>query len=473
MTNCCNKKRDSRQRGLLVGLLLTLAVLVSACTNRDEMFGNNMVPPSQLMGSSIDSTVAVFTYASTCDSLDTNISGFYQPFMGSYLDPVVGRTDIQIFANYSPYGFQHTHYFGENPVIDSMRYTFTFTDAMGDTTKPLTIDVYEVKEGIVFSQDSAYFSNFDMAPYIDEANPLFSFEHTGVGTVYGKLPQEFAERLLDNTQDETNIYYNDTVFHKKFPGLYFKVREPVTTGEGQMLQLDLSQSGLTLFYHNTGPDAPDTTFQRMLFYGDYTYDYISFSTIQHDYSLANTATGGIDPSLIVEMDQVDENSPKTEYLYVQGLAGLMGLIQVDKAGLEALKQKAIDLGYTHVALHRAELQVTVVDADADQYDLSFSSLGIYHNMLAYDFLDEYNPVMDAITNSGYSSWLGGSLNRSRGLYTFDVTSYVQQLITEKEERYTTELLPAYALRNYFYRSWIYGYNSPYPPRLILTYTMIK
>ncbi|HIW10138.1 MAG TPA: DUF4270 domain-containing protein [Candidatus Rikenella faecigallinarum] len=466
-------KGRNRRTGMFVSLLLTLTVLVSACTNRDEMFGNDMVPPSQQMGSAIDSTVAVFTYASTCDSLDTNIAGFYQPFMGSYIDPVVGRTDIQIFANFSPYGFEHTHYFGENPVIDSMRYTFSFVNAMGDTTKPMTIDVYEVKEGIIFNQDSAYFSNFDMSPYIDEGNPLFSFEHKGIGMVYGKLPQEFAERLLDNTQDQTNIYYNDTTFHKKFPGLYFKIRDAVTSGQGQMLQLDLAESGLTLFYHNTGPDEPDTTFQRMLFYGDYTYDYISFTTIQHNYTLSNTATGGIDPSLIVERENINKETPKTEYLYVQGLAGLMGLMQVDTLGIQALKQKALDLGYTHVALHRAELQLTMVDADVEQYDLSFSSLGIYHNMLEYDFLDEYNPVLDAVTNSGYSSWLGGSLNRSRGIYTFDVTSYIQSLITEKEDRYTTELLPSYALRNYFYRSWIYGYNSPYPPRLILTYTMIK
>lgn len=456
-----------------MGLLLTLAVLVSACTNRDEMFGNNMVPPSQQMGSTIDSTVAVFTYITTLDSLDTNISGYYQPFMGSYIDPVVGRTDVSIFTNYSPYGFKHSHYFGENPVIDSMRYAITFSNAMGDTTQPITIDVYEVKEGIVFKQDSAYFSNFDMSPYIDEASPLFSFEQKGNGTVYGKLPLEFAERLLDNTQNQTNIYYNDTVFHKKFPGLYFKVREPVTTGEGQMLQLDFSQSSMYLFYHNTGPDEPDTTFQQMLFFGDYTYDYISFSMIKHDYALADVATGGINPSLIIEKNKINETTPKTEYLYIQGLAGLMGLIQVDKAGLEALQQKAIDLGYSHVALHRAELQVTMVDAGYQQYNLSFASLGIYHDILKYEFLSEYNPIMDAITNSGYSSWLGGSLNRSKGIYTFDITSYVQNLITGKEDRYTTELLPAYDYRNNFARSWIYGTNSPYPPRLILTYTMIK
>lgn len=471
MTNCLKNKRCLAIAGKWLVCLLAGGAAV-ACTDRNDLFGNEMVPPSQQMGSSIDSTVSVYTFVTTLDSLDTNIADFYQPFMGSYIDPVVGRTDVAVFTNYSPYGFEHSHYFGVDPVIDSMRYAISFSGAMGDTTKAVTIDVYEVKEGVRFYQDSAYFSNFDMTPYIG-SEPLFSFEHKGIGTAYGKLPQEFAERLLDNTQDQTNVYYNDTAFHRKYPGLYFKFREPATSGEGQMLQLDLSQSMLSLFYHNKGPEEPDTTFQRMLFFGDYTYDYVSFSTIEHDYAYADPSKGGVRPDEIVKADKIDDNTPVSEYMYVQGLAGLMGLLRVDEDALVGLKRKAEELGYSHVALHRAELQVTMVDSGVEQYDKSFSTLGMYYNMLKYEFLSEYNPVMDAVTNSGYSSWLGGELNRSKGTYTFDITSYVQSLLTGKETRYTTQLLPDYEYRNNFARCWLYGTDSPYPPLLVLTYTMIK
>lgn len=448
----------------MAGLLA--AAFVVACTDRDDAFGNEMVPPSQQMGSSIDSTISVYSYVATCDSLDTNISGFYQPFMGSYIDPVVGRTDVAVFSNFSPNGFQHSHYFGENPVIDSMRYAISFSGALGDTTQTVTVDVYEVKEGIQFSQDSAYFSNFDMTPYIG-TTPLFSFQHKGIGNALGTVPKEFADRLLDNTQGEENIYYADTAFHRKFPGLYFKLRNPATSGEGQMLQLDLSQSAMFLFYHNTGPDGPDTLQQKMWFFGDYTYDYISFSTVEHDYAYADPAKGGVTTA------EIGDTIHPSKYIYVQGLAGLMGALKVDEEALAGLKQKAVDLGYTHIALHRAELQVTMVDSGVEQYSRSFSSLGIYYDMLKYQFLSEYNPILDAITGSGYSSTLGGALNRSKGTYVFDITSYVQSLITGKETRFMTQLLPAYGYRNDFARCWIYGTDSPYPPRLVLTYTMIK
>lgn len=465
MRNCSKNKTFLSVAG---GTLFCLAVgaLTTACTSRDDLFGNEMIPSSQQMGSAIDSTVSVYSYVATCDSLDTNIAGFYQPFMGSYIDPVVGRTDVAVFTNFSPDGFKHTHYFGENPVIDSMRYAIAFSGALGDTAQTVTVDVYEVKEGIQFYQDSAYFSNFDMTPYIGP-EPLFSFQHKGIGTAYGRLSQEFAEKLLDNTQSQENVYYADTAFHRKFPGLYFKFRDPVTSGEGQMLQFDLSQSAMFLFYHNTGPDGPDTLQQRMWFFGDLTYDYVSFSTVKHDYSFADPARGGVTTA------EIGDTLVPSKYIYVQGLAGLMGALKVDEDGLDALKRKATDLGYTHIALHRAELQVTMVDSGVEQYDLSFPTLGIYYNMLKYEFLSEYNPLLAAITNSGYTPTLGGSLSRSRGVYTFDITSYVQRLLTGKESRFTTQLLPDFNYRNFFFRSWIYGTDSPYPPQLVLTYTMIK
>lgn len=460
MTHCW---KNSLLSLFLIGVLSTALL---SCTKRDDTFGNDLVPPGQLMGSSIDSTVVVRTYISTCDSLETSVSGYYEPLIGSYIDPLTGRIDIQTFVNYSPFGFLHSHYFGENPVIDSMRYAIAFTGAVGDTAKSVTVDVYEVKD-YHFNQDSAYFSNFDMSPYIGDT-PLFSFERKGAGTVYGRLPDEFAKRLLDNTQSQENIYYNDTIFHKKFPGLYFKLRDQAAAGEeGVMLKMDMSQSTMYLFYHNTGPNGPDTLDQQILFYNDYTYDYICFTTIQHDYTLADPSRGGISISAIGDTTQA------SEYMYIQGLAGLMGQLRIEKSHLERLQQKVKEQGYSHIALHRAELKVRMVDSGYEQYNKSFTGLGIYHSMIGYEFLDEYNPILDAITTNNYSQTLGGSLNRSLGIYTFDITSYVQKLLTGKEERYTTELLPAYLLRNDTGRSWIYGSDSPYPPQLVLTYTMIK
>lgn len=444
--------------------LLLLLIGASACTNRDDQFGNGMIPPSQQLGSAIDSGIVVNTYVTTLDSIETSVAGYYQPFVGSYIDPLVGRTDVQVYTNYSPDGFRHENYFGENPVIDSLRYGISFSSVLGDTTQVTIIDVYEVK-GHRFYQDSAYFSNFQMAPYLS-SQPLFSIEQKGLGVATGRIYGDLAQRLLDNTQSKENIYYNDTLFHAKFPGLYFKVRTPIVGGEGAVYQIDLSQSAMFLFYHNTGPEKPDTLQQKFWFFGDLTYDYVSFSTVQHDYSLADPSKGGVTVQEIGNLDIPSKN------VYVQGLAGLMGAVRIDSVALAQLQEKVKAKGYSHIALHRAELQVTMADAGSAQYDKSFTALGMYYNILKYEFLTEYQPLLESL-NTGYTSSLGGGLNRSLGTYSFDITSYVQKLLTGRESRYTTQLLPGYNYRNNLGRTRIYGSDSPYPPRLVLTYTMIK
>lgn len=465
MTNCLKNKRTFRTIGgqmLIVCLILWAGV---SCTNRDEMFGNDLIPPDQMMGSAIDSTVTVETFITKYDSVQTNINGYYTPFFGSYLDPIVGRTTIQMFSNYAPNGFRNSQYFGVDPVVDSMTFAFNFPYVMGDTTTSVTIDVYEVK-GYDFKVDSSYFSNFDMSPYIGTV-PLFSFEQKGIGTAFGKLPIEFARTLLDPKQDDTNIYYTDTAFHKVFNGFYFKLRDQHPAGEGSMLRMDLSQSVMNLFYHNNNTPKKDTTTQKFLFYGDYTFYNTNFSTVQHDYAEADPSKGG------VSVAAIGDTITPSAYCYVQGLAGLMGTLKVDQVGLERLTEKARGLGYSHVALHKAELKVTMVNSGWEQYEKSFTALGLYYNMEKREFLAEYNPILDQVTGSGYQSTIGGGLNRSLGTYSFDITSHVQRLISGKENRYTTEMLPAYNSRNDMTRSWVYGTASPYPPLLVLTYTMIK
>lgn len=468
MTSCSDKKRrrSSMSRGWIVGGVLALVALFS-CTERNSLFGNDLIPPSQLMKSYRDSTVRVETFITTVDSVDTYISGIYQAFFGSYIDELVGRTDISLFSHYVPYGFDHTHYFGINPVIDSLLLIVNVINVKGDEDQTNYIEAYEVVD-YDFHRDSIYYSNFDMTPYIAD-QPLVTLERTGTGNYYSKLPMEFAERLLDNRQSKENIYYVDTAFMEKFKGMYFKFKEPATSGEGTMLTVDFSASEMRLYYTNEGPDdeAGKSQYQRLVFYDPLALYNINFSMIEHDYSYADPSKGGVVLSSIGDLDN------PSEYCYVQGLAGLAGLLEINVADIRRLKEDVLQKGYRNMGIHKAELQVMVANPTADGMDGSFEGLGIYFDMTGQEFLPDYNPILDNITGSGYSSTLGGVLNRSRAMYTFDMSSYLQRLADEKEERFSVQLLPAYDSRNDFTRSWVYGSDSPYPPLLILTYTMLK
>lgn len=438
---------------------------MTACTDKDNAFGNELIPPGQIMGSVIDSNILVYTYIDTYDSVQTNLNGNYQPYFGTFVDPLVGRTTVQMFTHYAPYGFKDDTYFGVDPVVDSMTFGLTFANFIGDTNEVFTVDVYEVKD-YVFKVDSAYFSNFDMSPYIS-STPLFSFEQKGSEIATGKMPIEYARKMIDNTPGKENVYYTDTNFHKIYNGFYFKLRNERPLADSCVLQLDLTSSIMTLFYHNNNSPKKDTTTQRFLFYSDYTFYNTNFMTVQHDYGDADISQGG------VQISQIGDLDTPSEYVYIQGLAGLMGFIKVDESSLERIKSETLAKGYSHVGLHKAELKVTFANDTWREYAKAFTTLGMYFDMQDYDFLIEYNPILNAISGSGYTAWLGGNLNRSVGEYSFDVTSYVQRLITGQEERFTTEMYSEFYARNDLNRTRIYGTNSPHPPKLILTYTMVK
>ncbi len=456
---------------LAMGVAWCVGVVMTGCVEKDSQFGSELVPPHQLMASRTDSTVQVRTYIGQYDSVQTSFAGQYQLALGSHVDPLVGRLTAQVFSNYAPLGFDHSSYFGIEPVIDSMTLAITTSQAYGDTTAvDHWIDVYRV-EGHTFKRDSAYYSNFDMSPYIS-GTPIASFQMRKPGLQVLKLPMDFAQAHLDNTQSKDNIYYVDTAFHEHFNGLYIKFRDPAPAGEGTLFQIDLSQCMMTLFYHNKGyqheeTPAADTTIQRMLFVGDYVFYNTSFMMLQHDYTQADPAQGGVVAA------QVGDTVTSTQYGYIEGLAGLKTWLRIDTADLRRIKEQAVQLGYNHVALQRAELQVNVVDPGYEEYQKTFTGLGIYHSMTEPDFLTEYNPVLEGITGSGYTSSLGGGLIRSQGQYRFDVTSYVQQILTGREGRFMTELGPAYAAMNSSSRTRIYGFDSPFPPKLILTYILVK
>lgn len=448
----------------LIALLATLTVGMSACTKVDQLFGNGLVPPSQEMSTLRDSSVVIKTYISSFDSVATSNTAF-TPHVGTLIDPLVGRSEISFFTNYAPMGFNHTYYFGIDPVIDSMSLGMSFEGAFGDTTKSIEISVYEVINHN-FYVDSTYYSNFDMTQYI-APEPLLTFEQKGSGVTVKNLPIEFARRLLDNRQDKQNIYYSDTLFHKKFNGLYFKAKS-VSEGEGTMIKMNLPSSVMHLFYRSKNPETQllDTLSQKLMFMADHAAYNTYFEMMDHDYSYSDQAKGGVIPS------QIGDTINESKFAYIQGLGGLMGLVRVDTASIRKVKEAAVAKGYSRVALHKAELQVSIVGQNADNYDDSFSYLGMYFSMEGREFLPEYNPILEA-ANVGYHSTLGGQLNRSTGQYRFDITSYVQRLITGHFNKYTTQLLPDYGLNAELNRTQVYGSASEHPPLLILTYTLVK
>lgn len=461
----------------------------SGCSKVDNQFGNDLIPPSQAMGTRIDSSFLVSTSLFKLDSvLTSNVSSIVA--LGSYIDPLVGRTSSQVFANFTPGKFiskkKKPTDFGRDAVADSIFLNLEFSGLRGDSTAEMQIDVFRVV-GHDFSRDSSYYSNFDMTPYLGgaEAVPLISFKYSGgVGSTQQALPMEFARELMEIGDDAVGRpYSNNDVFRKKFKGFYFRTTVAERGVPSKLMNVNLAGSFVRLYYHNFNTPDGDTTAMKYYFKSDAegaaTDNNVSFEMVKHDYGYADPAVGG------VNLADIGSGQP-VAICFTQGMAGLGTYVQMPKDQVVSLLSQVREQGYSTVALHKAELIFDIIEQSAINYDKSCTRLGLYYDFAKSSFIPDYDPIAEEqkVTNN-----FGGSLNRSLGVYRMDITSYFQRYITSVASEVSgaaggevtdrLQLLPYYAGNLIVSRSQMYGSAAGEgaargrAPRMVLVYTMIK
>lgn len=425
------------------------------------------------MKTKIDSTIRPLTYICALDSVasslmgytDEMLSDFNTRHLGSFIDPITGRTDVQFFTNYIPAGPVLTsgYYFGTNPKLDSMYLTVAISGYRGDTVTGIDVEVYEVIKGD-FPSDKIYYTNKDMTPYLNDT-ALVTFKQTSKGGHYAKLPMEFVKKFgIDNFND--NPYESYSKFKERYKGLYFKAK-PHTKGEGAIYIINMTQTNMKLFYTNDEKDSTSASFlmnadKRMLTdVGGAEMFPTGFETAQHNYTFADPSKGG------VQIAQIGDSTIQTERGFVQGFSGLSTVITFPQEQLEVLKEKVKLAGYNNIAVHAAELVFEVDDPQWENLDKMFPDMAAYYSLPQLKFMPDYQPL------NNYPFTLDGSLNRSRNTYTLNITSYVQGLLTGRIINNKIQL--GAPISNYLStgRSMLKGSASLTPPKLILTYTMLK
>lgn len=452
-------------------ILTAQILLLSSCTNKDPLFANGMIPPSQQMTTTIDSTISLRTFNIAVDSMQTNNS--VRTFLlGQHTEPLVGQLTATGVSNYFPEGFPDETLFGKDARVDSMTISFTLEYFKGDTMQNSKVEIYRVV-GKNFLVDSPYYSNLDMTPYLSE-EPLVSFETKSGGLYVKHLPLAYAKEHLDNVAGIQNIYYEDTTFHKRFNGLYFKIA-PLNPGPGAMFTMSTESARLFLYYNNKSfPDKPDTVLtQTMFLTAPYGTPFADLGTrlplYKNDYSKANTAVGGIDYRTL------NDTINPSQRVYISGPVGLGTLLKISREDVANFLRKIHDKGFSTVGLHKAELIWEKEDKTWQNYDKSMQSLGAYYSMSKPDFISDYNPLLEEL-NTGYKSTLGGMLNRSKGQYSMDITRYMQGVLTRGNQRYDLQIMPDYMNKAAYIYTVLWGSQATMPkaqPKLVLTYTMIK
>ncbi len=395
---------------LLPALLFLL--LFQSCKEDDNLGVDLVNFPGDMIGMNYTDTSTVIAWSVREDSLQT--SGVYLQLLGSYFDPVFGRSTSSIYTQ-ARLSTNNVN-FGTNPVGDSLVLTLQYNGYYGDSLATLRVKVYEIDPTATFHKDSTYFSHQTIPVttllYDDlvRFNPIDSVEFAGkkvLPMLRLSLGADLVQKFINasGTSDLTN---NDA-FITFFKGLHITVEEVSTVNEGIMayfnLKADLSR--LTLYYHN----ATDTLTYPFYINDDCAkFTHFDHSGYQHaEPALNNQDTSG--------------NNPR---LYLQAMAGMK--IRVKFPHIKDL--------YTNgpVAINRAELVIK-----ADPTDFTSSTFKPSAKITVARITEEGKNAFTSDILEG-ETFLGGTYDATKQEYRFRISRYLHDILTGKYENHGLVIL---------------------------------
>lgn len=349
-----------------------------------------------------------------------------------------GNSSATIYSSFTPTAYR-VHPFTtkrDSVIIDSVVLSLGFTELFGDSNAVEQIEVREIGRLATF-KDSLYYLNvpdFPVEPaLLGSANIDFKtlndsvFYRNGKDTVRSTnqlrmhLDTAWARRFVEYDTSAGQAYNNDTTFKDRFKGLEIKA------GSG-------SPSKSAFAYFNLG-DADRT---RITFYCR-VKNGGSTDTIAPVFTYTNDPHANIirrDPSsaLLANVTNTTENDDK---VYLQPAPGTYATLKIPDLNT---------LG--NVVVHRAELICEQMPTTQDFYAPPKKM-----------FLDVINAANDssftirndfALTNSfpGYDlNSFGGVYSKSK--YIFNLSRYVQSIVTKKFPNEILRLHAPFTTRPYY------------------------
>ena len=424
----------------LLGAILLFSVVVFGCQKGDQTLGINMLPGIKVLDTRYDQEKASI---STSIFTDTKIRVDRPAFnlLGSFNDPVFGRTDASFAAQYRIPQYHPDH--KASALIDSIVLKMTYKKIYGDTISSQTLKVYELADGLNY--DAKYLSSFNIknlasSELIGTGNfiPKFRTDSLQTDTVQQmisfRLSPSFGNRLL--RIDSLDMTSNDK-FLNVFKGLYISA-SPLSR-RGTLVSIDAS--AIVLYYHD--PVLMRDTIQ---FVYTVTDNSAKVSSFVHDYTLARFNSN-------LNM----ENNLDT-LIYIQPTGGIKSKIVVP-----SLSSWKDSVNYT---INKATItfHVDTIMSDSRRYSIP--------NRLYLKVIDDAGEEVFPADSQLSSSYYGGFYDATTATYSFNVTQHLQQLLSGTINNNGFYLVPS-DRSSTAQRVVLKGFGSSHPVELNVTYTRYK
>ncbi len=417
---------------LFIAIVATVAIVFSACKkiNESTELGGGLIPPVDNIN-----TFETFLDVITDNKLfqDTTKVYFNDNLAVGYIgnDPEFGTTQADAYFNISSQFYPYYPFINKDSVtIDSVILSLSYNSFYGDTNTFQTIRVSEIAQNAGFNDTSLFKYNepdflttggvlgsktFQVKSLKDSIFHIRRKDTTKLANVIRiTLPNQLGTRLAgyDTTNTTNGGYRSDTNFKRLFRGFAIK-----SDASGNALTYftpaDVSKTKLIVYFRVTKNGIKDTTSAE--FY---------HSTLGQANIVKRQAQNGW-------ASYLSNGLPSDDKLYLQSVPGSYASLKIP--GLDTFKNAVI---------HRAELVATPLRSIQD---------GTFSHPFGL-FLDRVNNSADTaftfdvdmdVQGSGadftynFASFGGGL--KSDSTYRFNISRYVQDIVTRKTPNQTLRL----------------------------------
>ena len=431
-------------------LLISLTVLISCRKEGDFNIGSKAQDSN--IGVQFTDTLTLLNNTFLLNDSIVSARASYLSF-GGYSDPFTGKTYCEAYASLS-LAYNNIDYSGV--VVDSANLYMYYNNAYGDTLSNQDFSVHQITTQLDASVPYQTTSNF--VTY----NPASIGERTGFQarpytnkSLRIPLDNSFATNLLAIAHNK-----NNTDFQSLFYGLVIKPKNNSIASVLTSTYTDSQTKTRLIVYFKRGLIKDSTMFSI-------TASPSSFNKVTADRSGSNIS------ALVSNGDKV-EAATSNNRCYVQSGSGV-----VTKVEIPFLKNLATVDGSSSIIVNKAYLVVPIDEnSNLEKYRQE-----AYLRLLQMNPDNTYkyasNGALAYVQASGSSqlgtsySALGSALAVTDTVYRFEITSYVQALITNQLQNNGFILMP---VNNPYLsgRTVVYGANATERKmRIEMYYTKVK
>ena len=393
-------------------IISVLVVLLGSCSKTTESIGNGLLSENDHIGAYYIDTLQINCHSVLIDTLFSK--GLTTVLLGSMMDPVMGLTNANIFTQL--HVSSTNHYFGDNPVIDSVVLQLAYVGYYGDTTTTQTVHVYELADTLSSYDQYYQFSDvavkgFDLANNF-QFQPRPKTTHQVVGN--DTLSQAVLRIPLDNSFGEqlatadSAIFSSTIAFKNYFYGL--KICCESVSQNGAICYFNPTSNTVTRLqvYYRENPEANPMRYDFYI-----TSDDAYFNQYLHDYTLGAT-------EFTQQVLQNDTLMGQTQ-LYLQSMGGIRSFLSFPDL-MEWANTMQED--GNHLIINEAKL-IIPADETIDTTWLAPTTLAL----ISLKKTGGTALLPDYMEGTGY---YGGSYSSDKKNVTFRISEYLQGVILGSE-----------------------------------------